>query len=288
MSGLDVRQKLTAYFQTCPYPVTLAYLFGSAARGQTTCLSDVDVAVYVEAPRERRVKEYLKLRYEINRAMGNGEVDVVYLNDAWPLLAYNAIQGELLYCADERKRVEIEAQALTRRFDVQPLLRVQSRFLRRRVLAGKMGERTPEMIDRQVVESRIRYINAALTRLKKRRSLSFREFKSDEDQRDATLYQLQTCIEAMTDIGNHLVAALGLREPRDRSDIMVALGEAGIIPAPLAKRLAVAVGLRNILVHGYLELVLEMVYNTIQNDLGDVEAFCRHVIAYLDRELPIK
>ena len=104
---------------------------------------------------------------------------------------------------------------------------------------------------------------------------------TDVDRRDATLYQLQTCVEAMTDTANHLVAALGLRKPRDRRDLFLILGEEDILDEPLARRLAAAVGLRNVLVHGYLELVLDTVYRTIQEDLGDIESFCRQIIAYL-------
>ena len=104
---------------------------------------------------------------------------------------------------------------------------------------------------------------------------------TDVDRRDATLYQLQTCVEAMSDIANHLVAALGFRKPRDRRDLFLILGEEDILDEPLARRLAAAVGLQNVLVHGYLELVLDTVYRTIQEDLGDIESFCRQVIAYL-------
>ena len=43
-------EALRAYFRRCPHPVTLAYLFGSAARGETTPLSDVDIAVYLDVP----------------------------------------------------------------------------------------------------------------------------------------------------------------------------------------------------------------------------------------------
>lgn len=123
-----------------------------------------------------------------------------------------------------------------------------------------------------------------LARLKSRRSLSLAELQADEDRRNATLYELQTCIEAMTDIGNHLIAAVGLRKPGDRDEIMLILAEAGIISEPLARRLVKTVGLRNILVHGYLDLVVDIVYQTIQEDLGDIEAFCRDIIRYMASE----
>ena len=56
----ELEGRLAEYFQHCPYPVTLAYLFGSAARGEATPLSDVDVAVYLDgldrAQRHRQLR----------------------------------------------------------------------------------------------------------------------------------------------------------------------------------------------------------------------------------------
>jgi hypothetical protein len=59
------------------------------------------------------------------------------------------------------------------------------------------------------------------------------------------------------------------------------LSEEGLLDKSLAQRLAAAVGLRNALVHGYLELVLDTVYRTIQEDLGDIEGFCCQIVTYL-------
>jgi uncharacterized protein YutE (UPF0331/DUF86 family) len=88
----------------------------------------------------------------------------------------------------------------------------------------------------------------------------------------------------MTDIANHLVAALGLRKPRDQGDLFLILGEEGILDRALSRRLGTAVGLRNVLVHGYLELAIDIVYSTIQEDLGDIEDFCRQIVTCLGQE----
>lgn len=284
MERHSIVSRLTEYFATCPYPVRWAYLFGSRVQGQTTPLSDVDVGVYLDEPDPiRRSKYYSFLLFDLTRAAGNGEVDLVFLNDAPPLFAYQVIGGQLLYSADEEHRVAFETNVLREYFDELAWERVRHRLLRARILAGRMGERSGEMINEKMINDRLAYIDAMLARLKSRRSLSMEEFQADVDRRDATLYQLQTCIEAMTDIANHLVAALGFRKPRDRGDLFLILSEEGILNETLARRLAAAVGLRNVLVHGYLELVLDTVYQTIQEDLGDIEDFCCQIITYLEQ-----
>jgi hypothetical protein len=281
----EINRKLIAYFGRCPYPVTLAYLFGSTVRAQDTPLSDIDLGIYLDEPdRAQRARIYPSLLLALRRVVGDGEIDLVYLNDASPLLAYQIITGQLVYRTDERQRVTVETRALRDYFDERALEQVRHRLLQARILAGRMGERSIEMIEERVVNERLAYIDTMLTRLKSRRSLSLVEFQADEDRRDATLYELQTCIEAMTDIGNHLIAAVGLRKPKDRGEIMLILAEEGIIDEPLARRLVEAVAMRNVLVHGYLDLVMDMVYQTVQENLGDIEAFCRDIVRYMASE----
>jgi len=277
--------RLVEYFSTCSYPVCLAYLFGSEVQCQTTPLSDLDVAVYLDEPDlAQRKGHYFSLLLELAQVVGNGEVDLVFLNDAPSLFAYQIIIGQLLYSRDEEQRVAFEIGVLREYFDELVWERARHRLLRARILAGRMGERSREMISRRTINDRLTYIDAALGRLKSRRSLSLEEFRTDVDRRDATLYQLQTCVEAMTDIANHLVAALGLRKPRDRGDLFLILGEEGILDRALSRRLGAAVGLRNVLVHGYLELAVDTVYSTIREDLGDIEGFCHQIVTYLGQE----
>jgi predicted nucleotidyltransferase len=91
--------------------VLVAYLFGSMGRGDHTADSDIDIAILLAEPRRASLELYLRLRDELSKRLG-GEVDLVILNEAPPLLKYQVIRhGKLLYCKDERARVEFEARA---------------------------------------------------------------------------------------------------------------------------------------------------------------------------------
>jgi len=91
--------------------VLVVYLFGSMARGGRTADSDIDIAILLAEPRRPSLELYLRLRDEFSKRLG-GEVDLVILNEAPPLLKYQVIRhGKLLYCRDERARVEFEARA---------------------------------------------------------------------------------------------------------------------------------------------------------------------------------
>lgn len=65
---------------------------------------------------------------------------------------------------------------------------------------------------------------------------------------------------------------------------MLILGEAGVISPSLAERLAQAQRMRNIIVHGYLNILANLVHRVIQEDLEDIETFCSAVIEHIEGE----
>jgi hypothetical protein len=80
--------------------VILAYLFGSHAEGRARLSSDVDIAVLLPhdmMPLKTFDKQF-KLMAELEDALAVNEVDVVILNEAPPLLAFEVVKhGKVLY-----------------------------------------------------------------------------------------------------------------------------------------------------------------------------------------------
>lgn len=278
---------MARYLAHCRYPVALAYLFGSEARGQTTPLSDIDVAVYLDrldgSPhRDEWTRMYLPLLAELRQI--EPKIDLVYVNDASPLLGHRIVrEGKLLYARDETTRVIMEARLLQRYFDHQNLYAIRDRYLYRRIRQGQLGRGDVAMLDRQTIKMRLHHIDEMVGFLRERASQSEEAFKADPQNYHAALYELQTSLEAVTDIAAHLVAALNLGKPEERSELLHILAKADIIPHSLADALAQALGMRNILVHGYLQVALHVVYQSLQKNLGDLASFCRYILDYLDR-----
>jgi predicted nucleotidyltransferase len=86
----DLAARLRSFFQDRSR-VELAYLFGSAARGTTGPLSDVDVAIRFSTDEGRTLDERLKLHDALCRYLGSDRVDLVDLDDASPVLRYNVM-----------------------------------------------------------------------------------------------------------------------------------------------------------------------------------------------------
>lgn len=123
--------------------IEAVYLFGSAAIGKTGPLSDLDIAVLLKGrlgPSRAEFRRELELTADVMHACRRSDVDVVFLNQAPPLLAYEVVQkGQVLFERDRARRVEFEVNALKRMFDLEPFLETARRILKRRLREGSYG-----------------------------------------------------------------------------------------------------------------------------------------------------
>lgn len=114
---------MAAYLARQP-DVLAAYLFGSMARGQADHLSDVDIAVLLDAhlAADERVERQLRFMGDLEEYT-HREVQVVVLNRATPLLAYQVVRHGRLLCEPNRaERINFEVRTRRVYFDLKPRL----------------------------------------------------------------------------------------------------------------------------------------------------------------------
>ncbi len=105
--------------------VIFAYLFGSQVSGKVGPLSDIDIAVYFDerVSPSRRFDNKLKLMAQLSLLLKKEDIDVVILNEAYPLLEQRIIKnGEIIYSTNEKKRLDYEVKAIMRYLDFKPYL----------------------------------------------------------------------------------------------------------------------------------------------------------------------
>ncbi len=88
----------------------------------------------------------------------------------------------------------------------------------------------------------------------------------------------------MLDIGTHIIADQGLATPASYEQVVPELGRAGIVPAELVERMAGIAGLRNILVHDYLDVDHGRLYDDLTSGLVDFEDFATSVTAFMSSQ----
>jgi len=91
--------------------VLVAYLFGSKSKGVETPQSDTDIAIMLSEIPENLLGFYLNLIDRLSNILGDA-IDLVVLNTAAPFLKHQVIKhGRIIYCRDDKARVEFEARA---------------------------------------------------------------------------------------------------------------------------------------------------------------------------------
>jgi len=130
----DMVKRLATLFEN-EKNILVAYLFGSYARGYETVQSDVDIAVLLSEVPEKLLEYYLNLERKLAEALEK-DVDLVFLNDAPPLLKYQVIKyGRLLFSRNERIRVTFEAKSLSEYLDFSRALKRYDECFMKRILA---------------------------------------------------------------------------------------------------------------------------------------------------------
>jgi len=126
---MDLLDRLRERAASLP-EVKLAVLFGSTARGKARKDSDVDLGLLLE-PVSRR--ERLHVEAELARAAGR-EVDLVYLNEAPPLLRFEiARDGILLLEREEGLWTRCKVKAMVDWWDWAPNARLLAKAAVRRL-----------------------------------------------------------------------------------------------------------------------------------------------------------
>ncbi|WP_409306260.1 type VII toxin-antitoxin system HepT family RNase toxin [Pectobacterium sp. B1J-3] len=110
------------------------------------------------------------------------------------------------------------------------------------------------------------------------------EFRQNFTKQDSVLLNIQRACEAAIDIANYLIRAQQLGIPQSSRDSFALLSTYQIIPITLADNLQKMVGLRNIAVHDYQALNLDIVIHVIRHRLSDFEQFTKEIARYSDKQ----
>lgn len=103
-------------------------------------------------------------------------------------------------------------------------------------------------------------------------------FAEDYMKQDAIAINMQRACEQAIDLANHTIKTRKLGLPKESRDSFRLLAENRIIPADLAAKLGNMVGFRNILVHEYQGLDLQLMVDVIENHLDDLLDFTNFIV----------
>jgi len=101
--------------------------------------------------------------------------------------------------------------------------------------------------------------------------------ETDLRERRFLEHTLQLTIQACLDVASHVVSDQRLGEPGSNRQLFESLASTGWIPVKQAETLARMAGFRNILVHSYGEVDLDIVRTVLRDHLDDFLAYAAAV-----------
>jgi len=84
--------------------IIAAWAFGSAQDGIARAGGDIDIGILVKSP--MTFDEQLNLSGQLQSALQFEKIDLVILNEANPMLRFEAVSGRRLFCRDASKMAE--------------------------------------------------------------------------------------------------------------------------------------------------------------------------------------
>ncbi|MCK9268297.1 MAG: DUF86 domain-containing protein [Alkaliphilus sp.] len=127
-------------------------------------------------------------------------------------------------------------------------------------------------MDKDVLYNKIEIIERCLIRIKEVYADNPKNLE-DYTKQDSIVLNIQRAIEASIDIAMHIVSEKKLGIPKSSRDAFEVLEYNKIINNEILKKLKNMVGFRNIAVHNYRQISLDILQKIVETNLADFNEF---------------
>jgi uncharacterized protein YutE (UPF0331/DUF86 family) len=139
------------------------------------------------------------------------------------------------------------------------------------------------MIDIDLVRRKLSRLNMYLEKMAPILEKTFDQYLADFYFKTTAERLIQLIVECASDINNHVVVESGQRPPEDYTSSFIRAAEVGLITHALADRLKGSGGMRNIIVHEYMDIDDEKVFKTLPLAVKDYKDYIRQADQFLDK-----
>lgn len=153
-------------------------------------------------------------------------------------------------------------------------------------MSGRPSDPVWSMIDRERLAMYLQELDGYMQRLTELQRYPKEEFLSDWRVHDLADRQPHLTLETCLTIGEMLISECGFRKPDTYADIPRILCENKVIREQLKDRLVDLARFRNVLVHDYLRLDHERVYQHVCADPKTIEEFMGAVRRFVGAQPP--
>ena len=129
-----------------------------------------------------------------------------------------------------------------------------------------------------VILNKAASIERCLRRVSEEYAGDRKKLAANQTKQDAIVLNLQRACETAIDLAMYVISQRRLGLPQESRDAFALLQTAGILPSELAGRMQRMVGFRNVAVHEYTRLNLDIVLTIITKHLDDFRTFSSTIV----------
>ena len=133
-------------------------------------------------------------------------------------------------------------------------------------------------MNKLILEKKIDSVLRGILRIESRTPKEIGVFLKDIDSQDIVTLNLTRVIQLCVDIAMHIIASSNANTPQTMSESFDTLENLGIIDKNIAEKLKKSIGFRNIAIHNYGELDLELTFKIAHEHLGDFKEFIKQIL----------
>ena len=137
------------------------------------------------------------------------------------------------------------------------------------------------MVDRKLVTAKLTDLADRVARARAHAKPSAAALASDRDALDLVSFNLMLAVQSCADIASHLIADEGWVPAGTLADAFARIADHGVISAQTREALTRAVGLRNVVAHGYAGIDPEAVHAAVTSGVADLDAFAMEVASWV-------
>ena len=138
------------------------------------------------------------------------------------------------------------------------------------------------MVDHDLILAKSASVKKRLNRIDEKRQIEKSLFREDLDCQEIILFNLQMAIQECVDIASHIISEEGWGVPGSTNEMFYLLEENDYLDRDLTEKMVKCVGFRNILVHEYTRIELDLVHEIAEKDIHDLERYLKAIFAKLE------
>lgn len=140
------------------------------------------------------------------------------------------------------------------------------------------------MIEIDLIRRKLSRLNMYLEQLSPIGEKTFVEYQTNSYLKYTAERLIELIVECAIDINSHVVVEMKKRPPEDYTGSFIKAAEVGLISRELADKLKGSAGMRNILLHEYMEIDDRLVYESIPLALQGYKEYIKQVDAFVDKQ----